>query len=600
MGSKVEACVACARICCLVHGKKNSSPPFNSFFKVMFGDKFNTILFLPDRFARKFSGLVGQKAFLEDSSGKQWEVKISNIHDSLAFNEGWSRFSSDHNLEIGDFVVFYHKMESQFFFNIYDTSGCLKSKRSILRKRMRDNRSSATRNGPYSINKTLAPSCSNVEKDRSIHEVNDMMKVPTISQNTSSWANRNSGPMCKTQDFEETCYMIGRDLGGKQGEDKLCNFDLSVFETPNNNSGIPQLSSSLRSQNETFQIGKNQVEKEVVSRAAVPSDFGLMEKNDNCGKVGKGVEIHDKNSKESGENISGMPGGTDKDSSVKEVSISAAVDCEMTEKINTIEEMDKNLSNFNPDSHIVIPSGSLLPLSAAIPEISGGNISNKSDSEMKEQLAEDPSKIPSSMSPSVQHGFTQYAQTEKCSKVKRIIKKETVETSSELSGEAKKIKKEPMETSTSTHTRDSKGKFSIVAKRVLNKSVSFSIREDHSLLPEGKTEIVDLVGTSIKSSDVSTWLATTTSDLSFIELPDCFPTPILKFPKSNNEMGLLLIQDEAQKLWPVVYHERSSLKVLSSGWEVYCSANSIRPGDQCRFTIKDKYQGIVSVRVVGK
>ncbi|KAL5550027.1 hypothetical protein UlMin_000203 [Ulmus minor] len=664
----VEACASCTRICCFVHGKK-SSPPITSFFKVMFGDKFDSTLFLPYKFACKSSGLVGQKVFLEDSTGKQWEVKISIVDDSLAFQEGWKKFSEDHNLRVGDFVVFYHTRESQFFVNIYGKSGCQKVdflKRSHSGKRMRGNRSFVAKNALDSISKkcssTLAPSCSNVVKSRSMHGANDM-KLPTIFENTSSLANlnKNSGLVCETDYVEEICYMTGQDLGGKQGEDKQRNFDLSLFETLNNNSGInrignvsagdkkfpPQVNSSQRSQNEAFGIGKNDGVKEVASRAAVPMDasnFGVREKNDYCRDIGKTAVVPDKSSKENAEGISS---GTDKvfvreerlcdhyKSSSKSQNEAVLMDkdpvafvCEVKEKINTVEEMDKNLSISNFDSH-----APRLPISVVVPEGNGGNISNKSGTEIKEQIAGDPNKKPSStycVSPFGKHSSTkyncqnaekncsrisepfkiptpigtQYFQTDKamnilrndpveiqsvkCSQVKKIVKEETVDISSELPRKARKIiKKEPIEIRRSPRNHESKG--------ILSK-----VPEDRSSLPVVKAEIVDVVGTSSPTpSDISTWLATS-SHQSFIELPGYLSIPNVNMYSSNNEKGLVLLRDEARRLWPVVYHERSSMKVLSSSWEVLCRENGIQPGDQCCFTVEDKSKGILSVRVVGK
>ena len=84
------------------------------------------------------------------------------------------------------------------------------------------------------------------------------------------------------------------------------------------------------------------------------------------------------------------------------------------------------------------------------------------------------------------------------------------------------------------------------------------------------------------------------------ELPGYLSIPNVNMYSSNNEKGLVLLRDEARRLWPVVYHERSSMKVLSSCWEVLCRENGIQPGDQCCFTVEDKSKGILSVRVVGK
>ena len=63
---------------------------------------------------------------LEDSSGQQWGVTISNIDISLAFEQGWSSFSSNHGLEVGDFLIFSYILESLFDIKVFDTNSNVK------------------------------------------------------------------------------------------------------------------------------------------------------------------------------------------------------------------------------------------------------------------------------------------------------------------------------------------------------------------------------------------------------------------------------------------------------------------------------------------
>ncbi|KAJ6418140.1 hypothetical protein OIU84_001513 [Salix udensis] len=125
MSSKVEACPMCTQSCLMTHGNKtNSRTLVSSFFKVLIGDMFSTILYFPPKFTPTVSSLNGQETFLEDSSGQRWKVKVSVLNDSFVLQEGWSEFASDHGLELGDFIIFNYIMGSHFEVHIYDKSAC--------------------------------------------------------------------------------------------------------------------------------------------------------------------------------------------------------------------------------------------------------------------------------------------------------------------------------------------------------------------------------------------------------------------------------------------------------------------------------------------
>lgn len=120
-----EACAECTQNCHLMHKKdKNPSPVASTFFKVMFGDDYSKVLFLPPRFARSVRNMVGKATRLEDSSGEKWTVKFTLIDGSLAFEEGWNAFSTAHGLNVGDFLVFHYIMKSHFVVLMYGQSGC--------------------------------------------------------------------------------------------------------------------------------------------------------------------------------------------------------------------------------------------------------------------------------------------------------------------------------------------------------------------------------------------------------------------------------------------------------------------------------------------
>ncbi|KAI4365970.1 hypothetical protein MLD38_021903 [Melastoma candidum] len=116
--------------------EKEGSLVLGSFFKVMIGHQFSHLLFIPPKFARKVPALANETVHLEDSTGRQWEVTVSEHDGSYAFLNGWNSFSSDHGLEIGDFLIFFC-LGSRFLVKIYDKTGCEKQELPKIKKRSR-------------------------------------------------------------------------------------------------------------------------------------------------------------------------------------------------------------------------------------------------------------------------------------------------------------------------------------------------------------------------------------------------------------------------------------------------------------------------------
>lgn len=80
--------------------------------------------YIPPMLNRTLSALVNEKIYLEDSNGRRWVVKLSNVDGSLAFEEGWNGFSLSHKLQIGDFLVFNCINKLHFDIKIFDETGC--------------------------------------------------------------------------------------------------------------------------------------------------------------------------------------------------------------------------------------------------------------------------------------------------------------------------------------------------------------------------------------------------------------------------------------------------------------------------------------------
>ncbi|XP_044484870.1 uncharacterized protein LOC123210528 isoform X3 [Mangifera indica] len=316
MGRNAKACAECAQKCQLIHGNKiSSSPPVPSFFKVMIGDRYSEVLFLPPEFGPKVSRLIGQNVLLEDSSGQRWEVTVSNLSGSFAFQQGWNEFSLHHGLDFGDFVVFHYIIGSHFVVEIYTKTGCekLDFPDRNQRKRSRTSRNYAFRDGHCyptdkgSMNKQSSSSSvifvSDEHISQSQREENDLEKA--ITKFISDGDNRKERPQLqlKTEYLEEPYYLINRDLRDIQGEDRCPIFDLSCFEMLGNNCGADQGSKipngdekhpscsdvSFKSKIEDVFVQNDVVDKIVVDRvvASEATDFDTMEKNNDFQKMDK-------------------------------------------------------------------------------------------------------------------------------------------------------------------------------------------------------------------------------------------------------------------------------------------------------------------------
>ncbi|XP_056170990.1 uncharacterized protein LOC115662204 isoform X2 [Syzygium oleosum] len=234
----MEACAECSRNCVILHGKnKNASPNVSSFFKVMIGSQFSELLYIPPKFAPTVSGLLNQSICLEDSGGRQWEVTLSMVDGSLAFQRGWNAFSCDHGLEVGYFLLFYY-LGSHFRVDIYDRTGCRKldfPENRTSKKRTRSIRNSLDdpTSDKSSSESASVVSGASAELDQSHCRTNVEEAVKQVAS-VRLKSCRKSQPLSNTVYAEELSYMMNRDIENREGEEARPAFDLFGFEMKNN------------------------------------------------------------------------------------------------------------------------------------------------------------------------------------------------------------------------------------------------------------------------------------------------------------------------------------------------------------------------------
>lgn len=82
-------------------------------------------------------------------------------------------------------------------------------------------------------------------------------------------------------------------------------------------------------------------------------------------------------------------------------------------------------------------------------------------------------------------------------------------------------------------------------------------------------------------------------------MSEYLPFPAVK-GRSDVERKVVVLQDPAQQLWPILCHEKSNSRFLGAGWEAFSNANGIQAGDRCLFIVQNESEGIYSVSVVRK
>ncbi|KAJ8450630.1 hypothetical protein Cgig2_020267 [Carnegiea gigantea] len=236
MGGQEEACAKCNRNCLLIH-KLGEARKVSSFFKVMFGKRFSEVLFLPPKFSKTLSFHGGKRMYLQNSNGQKWNVVVSDENGSHAFQNGWSEFVKDHDIELGDFVVFHYIMgTSHFAVQIFGRSGCEKLASSATKnyqnKRMKIARDALDLHHPYDKFVAEPPQrrIQMLKRDKSENNGKSSFTMAGKAPSHENIAQGLNGESA-TNFLEHLSFMLDRNMGFAKG-DKEDLFDLSILEIP--------------------------------------------------------------------------------------------------------------------------------------------------------------------------------------------------------------------------------------------------------------------------------------------------------------------------------------------------------------------------------
>nr|QDX18312.1 B3 domain-containing protein Os01g0905400-like isoform X1 [Cymbidium sinense] len=172
---------------------RSSSPPLPdpgslSFFKVLIGD-FRDVLFIPPMVACTLKGLAKKYCFIEDVAGRNWNVKMSMVDGSLAFQNGWHDFVSDHSITVGEFVLFTYIGELLFSARIFGTNALERVDFQMKGKKSRCSKKSCTTE--------LKPVNVRISKRKKICQASEEKHIPSSTEVLRSSRRKKKSVKCE-------------------------------------------------------------------------------------------------------------------------------------------------------------------------------------------------------------------------------------------------------------------------------------------------------------------------------------------------------------------------------------------------------------------
>nr|XP_009616988.1 uncharacterized protein LOC104109401 isoform X9 [Nicotiana tomentosiformis] len=509
MGCEKEASDECKQNSLLFHGKRVSS-----FFKVMIDKSFRKILYFPPMFARSVSHLTDQETYLEDSSGQRWRVTVCDHKGSLAIRQGWPKFSSEHGLNLGDFLVFYYVEGQYFIVQIYDKSGCQKIKfYSDFCKGKRKTRTYPEKTSQVKLLQTT--DINPVNKRSKISAVSESEKV-TCKAHITKFATNIDADTGKGQlvypavYVDESFCMVDRDAQYHQGDDRLC-LHLSSFEMPASKPLAEGTSSLLKADDGNSNHVETNLRSQTEPNLVVVADYLNSE------------ELLPKFEAE----ITGS-------------------DMVPAEDIPLLSQKDQNDCPSARETRLV-----------------------------KKEFEETAAKA-------------YYPARAISARETRLVKKEFEETAAKAYYPARAI--------SARETRLVKKEFEETAAKAYYPARAIS---DSGKEPANGNEKV-IKSEPADSGDMPSLTAVSYSCLlevdgrDFLELPESWRKYLMK--KAKLERWIIFLRGPDKKIWPILYHRRSGVDVLTNGWKFFAAAYGLNRGDDCLFELENQLECIFAVR----
>ncbi|KAJ8428731.1 hypothetical protein Cgig2_019024 [Carnegiea gigantea] len=583
MDSEVEACAECSRNCLLIHRKHDPSVIVCSFFKVMYGKHFVDVVILgfaslpnvlayvvcminylqtvPPRFAR-LASLVAQETYLEDSSGRKWNVILSDFNGSVAIGKGWNRFVVDHGIQPGDFVVFHYIRGSHFLVQTYGTHGC--EKLSLSGENAYQNKRAKTTEYSVAMN-VCEVSKLEIDDIQRLDDV-DVVKERLVGTGGASSQAKTIERLNRvsTSDFlDDTQFIINRDQAREEDRDYL--FDLSVFEVPNKNVNVNKTHNlqiqGYRCSHVFDALQKAQVgtgSNSIGAKKCLTAEGNTFSKHKEeflSRKEYTPPNICPRSVIPLTSNMPQKPVGVPCNS---EFSVASAT-VKHEPKVNTT-----NISGA-PTAYT--------SLGVVQEERLSSNVMQKSISiQQKSEFAA------ASDFPGVKVGLVKQ-------EPRQFSQKFCDSAATEVSGG---VSEHNSEVSTTKEPKTNNGD--------LGENLNHMVNDDSVLGIIVKPEPVDPCDSSSAPIAKIPCLVQPDSE-SFLELPDCLPLKSCG-QAAKVQLRLVFLQDPARRVWPVLYHQKYGLNVLASGWRAFREANNIQPGDECTLVAENMDAGRFLVQIL--
>ncbi|KAJ8450632.1 hypothetical protein Cgig2_020269 [Carnegiea gigantea] len=573
MGGQEEACAKCNRNCLLIH-KLGEARKVSSFFKVMFGKRFSEVLFLPPKFSKTLSFHGGKRMYLQNSNGQKWNVAVSDENGSHAFQNGWSEFVKDHDIELGDFVVFHYIMgTSHFAVQIFGRSGCEKLASSATKnyqnKRMKIARDALDLHHPYDKFVAEPPAKKNPNASGVSRPHADVVQKRDKSENNekSSFTMAGKAPSHEniaqglngesaTNFLEDLSFMLDRNMGFAKG-DKEDLFDLSIFEIPEEKAAPKEVENPTASvDTKKFQVAEGNTFSENEELCLLKKESSSLPSGYLSTDVPPNSSMTEKPADRPHKSEFLVPPGR----SLAPISFPFFTsNSDLLNKLNVVEVGSLGSWDWTAVPNILNHRAVAFGLEDPGPLVDGWwrELGNP---------ATTLTPTPTPMLPGPMPEIESY----------------------EMAGRTGVVKQEP------TEIIEDFG-IDVVADTSLaipsgNANLSSNVEPGVIV----KCEPIDLFDSSSKLVANVTCLVQANSE-SFLELPE--PLPIRAYRAAKLEKKMVILHDQAGRQWPVLYHQRFGFKVLASGWAAFRKANDIQQGDECIFTLENRDEGIFAVTV---
>lgn len=530
MAPKADACAECSQNCLLMHKKdKNPSPVATTFFKVMIGEEYSKILFLPPRFAHSVQKKVGKSTWLEDSNGEKWKVRFTKIDGLLAFEEGWNKFWLAHGLKVGDFLVFHYIMESHFVVLMYGESGCPEIRHfGFTRHQMKETEkedklttvdqilSNVTTNGHHHETKNTVDSQQKETKIKK-NKTDDMNMIPPNVCIANTHNNLvSSSVRSQPSDSDKETSQRSKPLVNTNPDNTVCETPTTV----NHNTIV-----HVEEEKDYEELGGNGLHDLSIPKITPEKSSGGR-KNDVAVAGGGGDETKIKESR-------------------KVLEIPSKKITEKPKEIIYKNTIKKRLRN------------TMLPTTPA-------------KTVKKEHVLTSQTDVSGSRLHNV--GGVSVTPPD-------INKKEPISTSKHDTSSGSKFHNVSVPSSpTRTFLKPLAKQTETPEKGVTmnHDSIGAKKEENNNILQKVKPEPVDYEDTP-STVATNTSFSAVMSSYQYLELP--------KWVKLKSKV--ILLRNKAD-LWPVLYQNKVGLKALTQSWEVFARQKGIQPGDKCEFVLESE------------